>query len=112
MNIGGSYLVTMTLQNTGLSEWTCQGSAPVPPPEVAQFQLRYWWVKGTPSSGTQPVAGVGRTALCGVAPGETITVSLLINDVPYGGTGTYTLKFDIYDRFHDSWFSYLIRDPN
>ena len=30
-------------------------------------------------------------------PGETVTVSLLINDVPYGGTGTYTLKFDIYD---------------
>ena len=34
MDIGGSCLVTMTLQNTGLSESICEGSAPMPPPDA------------------------------------------------------------------------------
>ena len=44
-------------------------------------------MKGTPSSGTQPVAPRTERAVW-ITPGETDTVSLLINDVRYGGTGT------------------------
>jgi hypothetical protein len=99
MQPGGSYLVNVTLQNTGIAEWLCQDSAPMPP-SFAQFQLGYWWSKGPAR-----LAGTGRAVLCNVAPGQSVTVPLTINDIPNWGAGAYTLQLDVYDRQRAIWFS-------
>ncbi|MGD2105614.1 MAG: SpoIID/LytB domain-containing protein [Anaerolineae bacterium] len=97
MDHGGSYPITVQVQNTGLSDWTCDY------PNFS-FALRYRWAK----VGFGEVTSTHQASACGTAKGDpSPTLSLTIDDIPDWGPDAYTIRFDIYvtSASGNFWFS-------
>ena len=94
INHGQSCTATVQVQNTGVSDWGC-GSA--------TYVLSYRWAK----SGHADLAGNNQVLVCNLAPGNTATVNLTINDAPAWGSGAYLLKLDVarVQSGSKTWFS-------
>jgi hypothetical protein len=93
---GGSYPVTIQVQNTGIYDWPINGQS---------WAFFYHWAKvgyGEVASGNRAWTTVD--VLKGDPP---YTFSLTINDIPNWGPGAYTLKFDmlLFTYGGTYWFS-------
>lgn len=93
---GGSYSVTVQVQNTSIYDWPINGQS---------WALFYHWAKtgfGEMASGNRAWTTVD------VPKGDPpYTFSLTINDIPNWGPGAYTLKFDmlLFTYGGTYWFS-------
>lgn len=97
MSHGGTYPISVKVQNTGVSDWTCGY------PNFS-YALRYRWAK----AGFGEVTGSSSALVCGTSKGDpSPTVSLTIQNIPNWGPGAYTLRFDIYVTSANGnfWFS-------
>lgn len=93
---GNTYPLTVEVQNTGISDWTCGY------PHFS-YELRYRWAK----PGFREVMGSGWASVCGTPKGDpSPTVNLTIQDIPNWGPGAYTIRFDIYvtSAYGNFWF--------
>jgi hypothetical protein len=102
MQVGQSYLVTVTVQNTSIYDWDCTWRADRPEP-IPSYYVRYRWSKIT-SGQTADIIGSGQFPICNLAAGASRTVRLTLNDVP-PIPGSYLVKFDLYERTDEFWFS-------
>ena len=83
---GSTYPISVEVQNTGLSDWTCGY------PNFS-YELRYRWAK----AGHGEDAGSGSASVCGTSMGDpSPTVNLTIQNIPNWGSGAYSIRFDIY----------------
>ena len=93
---GGSYPVTIQVQNTGIYDWPINGQS---------WAFFYHWAK----VGYGEVASGNRAwTTADVPKGDPpYTFSLTINDIPNWGPGAYTLKFDmlLFTYGGTYWFS-------
>ncbi len=97
MSHGGTYTISVEVQNTGVSDWTCGY------PNFS-YALRCRWAK----AGFGEVTGSGSASVCGTSKGDpSPTVNLTIQNIPNRGPGAYTLRFDIYVTSANGnfWFS-------
>ncbi len=97
MSHGGSYPISIEVQNTGVSDWTCGY------PNFS-YELRYRWAK----AGHGEVTGSSWASVCGTPKGDpSPTVNLTIQNIPNWGPGAYTIRFDIYvtSAYGNFWFS-------
>jgi len=93
---GSTYPISVEVQNTGVSDWTCGYPA-------FSYALRYRWAK----AGFGEVTGSGSASVCGTPKGDpSPTVNLTIQNIPNWGPGAYTLRFDVYVTSADGnfWF--------
>ncbi len=81
---GNPEIITVLIQNTGLSNWSCENG-------TIQYWLRYRWAH--PAQGS----AVGDQALisCGVAQGQSVSVNITMDHIPDWGYGDYYLRFDV-----------------
>ncbi|GIV68706.1 MAG: hypothetical protein KatS3mg109_0184 [Pirellulaceae bacterium] len=96
MSHGGTYPISVEVQNTGVSDWTCGY------PNFS-YELRYRWAK----AGFGEVTGSGSASVCGTSKGDpSPTVNLTIQNIPNWGPGAYTIRFDIYvtSAYGNLWF--------
>ena len=94
---GSTYPISVEVQNTGISDWTCGY------PNFS-YELRYRWAK----AGYGEVTGSSWASVCGTPKGDpSPTVNLTIQNIPNWGPGAYTLRFDIYvtSVYGNFWFS-------
>lgn len=97
MSHGGSYPISVEVQNTGVSDWTCGY------PNFS-YELRYRWAK----AGHGEVAGSSSASVCNTPEGDpSPMVNLAIQNIPNWGPGAYTIRFDIYvaSAYGNFWFS-------
>lgn len=81
-----AYPVSVEVQNTGVSDWTCGY------PNFS-YELRYRWAK----TGYGETTGSGSASVCGTPKGDpSPIVNLTIQNIPDWGSGAYTIRFDIY----------------
>ena len=96
MYYGGSYPVTVQVQNTSIYDWPIDGQS---------WALFYHWAK----AGFGEMASGNRAWTTGDMPkgDPPYTFSLTINDIPNWGPGAYTLKFDmlLFTYGGTYWFS-------
>lgn len=90
------------VQNTGLSDWTCEG-------DVRAYYLRYWWWR----EGHTPEISEVSQSLCGLLQGSSTWAYFLVGGIPNWGYGYYTLQFDMIKetmsgnvRFSQDWATY------
>ncbi len=96
MSHGGTYPISVKVQNTGISDWTCGY------PNFS-YELRYRWAK----AGHGEVTGSGSASVCGTLKGDpSPTKNLTIQNIPNWGPGAYTIRFDIYvtSAYGNFWF--------
>ncbi len=94
---GGSYPISVKVQNTGLSDWTCGY------PNFS-YELRYRWAK----AGHGEVTGNGSASVCNTPKGDpSPMVNLTLQNIPNWGPGAYAIRFDIYvtSAYGNFWFS-------
>ena len=94
---GGTYPISVEVQNTGVSDWTCGY------PDFS-YELRYRWAK----AGHGEITGGSSASVCGTPKGDpSPTVNLTIGSIPNWGSGAYTIRFDIYvtSAYGNFWFS-------
>jgi hypothetical protein len=94
---GGSYPVTIQVQNTGLVDWDSTADR--------FWGLSYHWTKvGFEPTDSSNRAWISQTVPIGDPP---YTFELTINDIPSWGPGAYTLRFDMlfYTSGLSFWFS-------
>lgn len=97
MSHGSAYPISVEVQNTGVSDWTCGY------PNFS-YALRYRWAK----TGFGEVTGSGSASACGTPKGDpSPTVNLTIQNIPNWGPGAYTIRFDVYVTSANGnfWFS-------
>jgi len=100
---GATLPAAALVQNTGLSNWTCDGVA------VSNYRLRYWWQR----EGHVAEIGEVSQSLCGLQQGSSAWTYFLVGSIPNWGYGYYTLQFDIVKdtpsgdvRFSPAWATY------
>lgn len=79
---GSQYPMTINLQNTGTTDWTCANGV--------AYELGYEWLSAGGLVATSP-----RVPVCGINAGQTTTANLTINDIP-ATPGSYTLALNVY----------------
>jgi len=97
MDHGGTYPISVEVQNTGISDWTCGY------PNFSHV-LTYRWAK----AGHGEVTGSSWASVCGTLKGDpSPMVNLTIQNIPNWGAGAYTIRFDIYvtSAYGNFWFS-------
>jgi hypothetical protein len=97
MDHGGTYPISVEVQNTGISDWTCGY------PNFS-YVLTYRWAK----AGHGEVTGSSWASVCGTLKGDpSPMVNLTIQNIPNWGPGAYTIRFDIYvtSAYGNFWFS-------
>ena len=97
MSHGGRYPVSIKVQNTGVSDWTCGY------PNFS-YELRYRWAK----AGHGEVTDSSWASVCGAPKGDpSPMVNLTIQNTPNWGPGAYTIRLDIYvtSAYGNFWFS-------
>jgi hypothetical protein len=103
MQVGGSYPISIQVQNTGVYDWVCNASTP-------SFALGYRWrLTRYDADGQITIreqTSANRVSVCGLAKGTAKEVSLTINDMPNFGSGIYSLRFDIYVPTPGSLFKF------
>jgi len=93
---GGSYPISIQVQNTGIDDWNCTY------PNFS-YELRYRWAR----AGHEDVTGSSTVTVCGQTKGDPSPMkNLTISDIPNWGPGAYTLRFDIYvtSAYGNFWF--------
>lgn len=94
MQAGTAYPISVQVQNTGVSTWTCNPSSSL------TYQLGYRWLhtyRDLDRVTTEEQTSPNRAAVCELAPGAAQMVNMTIAGMPGDwGTGTITLRFDIY----------------
>lgn len=94
---GSTYPISVEVQNTGISDWTCGY------PNFS-YELRYRWAK----AGHGEVTGSSSASVCNTPKGDpSPTVNLTLQNIPNWGPGAYTIRFDIYvtSAYGNFWFS-------
>ncbi|MGB9872753.1 MAG: hypothetical protein ACPLYD_13980 [Anaerolineae bacterium] len=97
MSHSGTYSISVEVQNTGISDWTCGY------PHFS-YVLTYRWAK----AGHGEVTGSSSASVCNTPKGDpSPTVNLTIQNIPNWGPGAYTIRFDIYvtSAYGNFWFS-------